>query len=304
MVIAADGRLVTGDNNGTIWAWDLDRPNAAPVVVRADDHKSQIALRVPDGWMVTQQRQDRSIRVWDLTKPGSEPVVVHPKTTDESIFGNWIVVPDGRKAVVDTEKMVQLWDLTDPDAAPMVLERVRSASRVMGFATDGRLVMARPDGKVCIWNLTRTDRSPIVLEGHARNAKRIAFDRARSKVALGYEDGAIWVWELTQTEEAPVVLRVHEGSITALTFAPDGRLVSSSVDGSTRLWDLPSEDALRKTKTYGRSLGFTCVTVDYLPVFTRARYGFGTSSGRVGLPSPFRRGIAHSLKRRSRPTAV
>jgi WD40 repeat protein len=50
----------------------------------------------------------------------------------------------------------------------------------------------------------------------------------------------VQVWDLEQDTE-PVTLTAHQGSVTALTFSPDGTLLASGgMDGVIRFWDLTS----------------------------------------------------------------
>ena len=68
------------------------------------------------------------------------------------------------------------------------------------------------------------------------------------------------MWDLKNPGAEPLVLRGHEGSIWALGFAPDGRLVTAGDDKTARVWDLKNPGAeplvLRGHEDSIRALGF------------------------------------------------
>jgi WD40 repeat protein len=51
------------------------------------------------------------------------------------------------------------------------------------------------------------------------------------------------LWDMTNLLAQPIVLGGQGPSISALAFAPDGRLISGSEDGATRVWDLKNPSA-------------------------------------------------------------
>ncbi len=80
------------------------------------------------------------------------------------------------------------------------------------------------------------------------------------QLATGGEDATVRVWDLTQGGPlSPVILRGHEGRVTGLAPSEDGKmLVSCSLDGTARKWDLDLESLHKKVReTAGRDLSET-----------------------------------------------
>jgi WD40 repeat protein len=80
----------------------------------------------------------------------------------------------------------------------------------------------------------------------------IAISPDGERLASG-EDNAIHLWNLKTLEPLEPLLG-HTGFITAIAFSPDGRtLASSSLDNTTRLWDLELGAQLGAMPTAGRT---------------------------------------------------
>jgi WD40 repeat protein len=142
-------------------------------------------------------------------------------------------------AAASLDGSVQLW--TSLDAAPATLAPSPAAGRIgsLAFLADGRLAGASAGGGLLVWDLARPQQAPRTLAA-GRKLRSVA--RAGSRLAAGTEEGPILLWA-SGLEREPVELSGHRSAVTSLGFAPDGaRLVSGSVDGSVRLWDVRRPD--------------------------------------------------------------
>jgi WD40 repeat protein len=170
------------------------------------------ALKIsPDSkWLVT-ANDDSNVHVWDLSLPNNlDPTATWPH---EEVVDNVIAVgPNSR------------WVVTG------------------GFDTTARL-----------WDLSRPGKVPAAeLKGHSKDVTAIAV-RSTSDgllIATGSTDQDVRLWRcelvdgVPQCRLAPPLLpkldaeTSHPTPIMSVSFASDGRLITSSLDGVTIVWDL------------------------------------------------------------------
>ncbi len=95
-----------------------------------------------------------------------------------------------------------------------------------------------------LWDLTAPPHTEPLRVGDSYG---LAFSPDTSWLATG--GGSVSLWPLARTY--PRVLRGHEGAIAMLAFTPDGtRIVSTSADGSVRVWPLDNSSGERSRVLY------------------------------------------------------
>ena len=111
------------------------------------------------------------------------------------------------------------------------------ASNTLTFSPDGRLVAVGTEGNALfLWNVGQ--QTLASLPGCRYASRAVAFSPGGRYLLEGCSgDGDIYVFA-TDGKEREMTLRGHRESIKSLQYSPDGsRLVSSSDDGSLRIWD-------------------------------------------------------------------
>jgi WD40 repeat protein len=187
-----------------------------------------------------------SVWVWDLSAPDQDPRHVNCYTGPVLCTA---FVPGEDSLAVGVDEWTSFHVLVRPldgRAAAKPLPGTGGKGGCLAFSPAGKLLAAgHGTGKVVrLWDLAVRPATTLVLEQPAP-VYSVAFapDGATLAVACGW-DVALWDLPAPGQPVAPVrraLLKGHRKLVSRVAFSPDGRtLLSSSHDGTARLWDVPA----------------------------------------------------------------
>jgi WD40 repeat protein len=165
--------------------------------------------------------------------------------------------PDGRwLATGNTAGKLTIWDWSTRREATNFAMNAEWFG-LLRFSRSGNFLFATVvdnayDGRTRIW---RTGQWQEVTPATMRSANiwSAALSPDDRTLAVGYGDGSIKLIDFPNGEQRNVPIN-HQGPVTGLLFTPDGRkLISSSLDRSTRIWDV---SAGRESATLHGLVGF------------------------------------------------
>ena len=139
--------------------------------------------------------------------------------------------PDGRRLVsASADRTARIWTLGASDA---VVIRHRDRVNDARFSPDGASVAtAGWDGVVKVVPVTGgMERALRVGRGRVYS---VAFGPTSGTLAAASADRTVQYWGVDRT----LVLRGHTGAVSSVAFSRRGDLVSASVDGTARVWDV------------------------------------------------------------------
>ena len=117
----------------------------------------------------------------------------------------------------------------------------------VALSANRRFVVALSrSGDLTLWDLSSNRVSHPRAEPSRRDAFSVALDRTGRSIGVGWSDGTVEVWKRNRLRSPHVALGGHHDGVLDLAFRDDGRLVSTSADGSTLLWT-PWESAFRRS---------------------------------------------------------
>jgi WD40 repeat protein/class 3 adenylate cyclase len=164
----------------------------------------------PDGTRLASASDDGTVKVWDAIT-GQELQSFSTQHTGISIFG-LAYSPDGaRIATASDDQTAKVWDAATGQQL-LVIDHGAPLSG-LAFSPDGKhLATAGADATVRVWD-SANGQQVLVLAGHG---------------------------------EASRAGSVHPGGVIAVLFTPDGkRLATAGADGTARLWDAETGQALQ-----------------------------------------------------------
>jgi WD40 repeat protein len=221
--------LAFAEQDGSVSLLELEtkkyRLKAGPQSART------VALAVSDdGTRLAGVSDAGDIRLWDVERGKLfRTLATRPGAVQTAAFSH-----DGKQLALGSfTNEVRVFDLASPRDVKLV-QVGPSRVTAVAFSRDNQgLVIATADGAVRVHGLA--DGDPVSLGTHAFAVWRLAFDPSGERLAAASWDGMIRVWA-TASRELLQSQKSHEQSISAMTFGPDGDLVSASLDGRLYHW--------------------------------------------------------------------
>jgi WD40 repeat protein len=203
------------------------------------------------------------------------------------------VAADNNTCVSGSEdRTICVWR-RDQVGPPAVLPHT-SAVRVVACTPPGAkqnlCAAGLADGRIVLWDLSQVGKPGVrpqplleLRDAHRDAISALAFSPDGRWFASGGQDNMIILWQ-TGSEKAVYpfdtdhgVDNPHQGTVTALHFTPDGKLVSAARDNTLRVWQLHEKGAvLEGEPVTGRSgtvaiPGVTGTADDQFMVYDRGR---------------------------------
>jgi WD40 repeat protein/tetratricopeptide (TPR) repeat protein/Leucine-rich repeat (LRR) protein len=256
-------RVIAGFPDGSVRAWSLEagKPlfSAEPAVPGA---RIETVAFLSDRYAAYSATAGREL-IWDTVQGESDAphsLRLLDVTTGKDVrrFHSYDCEiravdysPDGALvASCGADKLVRLWDARDGKEGRAFSGHSDMVTGI-DFTPDGRrLVSSSWDGTVRVWNL-EAGGEIRKLEGFEGAVGCVAVHPGGERVAAGggfsggplvqsskrKRDYALRIWSLPDGEAAGGPLQGHAGSVTAVAFSSDGRLLlSASEDNTVRIW--------------------------------------------------------------------
>lgn len=289
-------QAAAGSENGKIYLWNLEKPDATPVIYRGHQNAVYALAFRSDGAYMLSGGSDQQVirREMNITSP--EPVIFGtpelqlndipegmrwvlairsllvqsqgtPPPPSKHTGRVWMVAysPDGTLGASGGDDGVIIWDTV---SGKSIAGNTDIADTYMVlFSPDNRYVMAGGSKtKVYVLELDRaTHQLNVVreLDGHIASINTGAFSRdGRYLVTGGYDNGLI-VWDM-QTYTIAARLQGHTGTLYDADFSADGRYVYSAAgsgDNTVRVWDRATGAELARVN-YGTQILSADISVD------------------------------------------
>ncbi|NCC32986.1 MAG: hypothetical protein EOM24_13365, partial [Chloroflexia bacterium] len=147
----------------------------------------------------------------------------------------------------DNSGSVRMWDLRspEPNTTGRELDNVEAYIRELAISTDQQTIFVVHTNGLLIHDLSTSEvNASTTMIRVGGNSELVALSPAYTMFAVGYSNGTIELWNLTiaNPAAATLLLEGHSSNLTGLAFIDDQRLVSASLDGMLRIWDVSVPD--------------------------------------------------------------
>jgi WD40 repeat protein len=261
--------LVSVGGDDTIRLWDPASGTALrePIPVVGARFTAVAISQIPTGTVIATTSEDCTIRLWDADsgEPLSPPFTRHSRPLTGVAFG----VVDGNSLIATSSQdgTARLWDLDHSPVGPPLRGHEGGLTGVAFAVLEGQSLLATigSDGTARLWNPLTADLVAPPLTGHSAGLTALAFGEidGRLKLATASADLTARIWDLHAFAPAGPPLRGHSMPLTGIAFGRSGRgesyLITTSHDGTARLWSTQSNRSKGRQRLSGHERGLTGV---------------------------------------------
>jgi WD40 repeat protein len=262
-------RVVSAGDDGSVRIWDAGRGQAWTIPSTTWDMDFN-----RDGRLIASSSEDGTMRVWETATgqmrtqlPGPDGYMAgkFSPTSNTLVIPNWDAslvriwpIPSKSAEIVVQPPEVRGVESASFDATGTRIVYVAAKGRIVvrdldsgremtlgggpkilwgaEFSPDGEHVAALPEtGGVPVWRLDHPARPERFIKGHRGRVNELAYG-PDGRLVTGGADRTVQVWD--PSGGRAVVMRGHEAEVTTVVFTADGsKVLSSSHDGTLRLWD-------------------------------------------------------------------
>jgi WD40 repeat protein len=297
VAVLPDGRCaISGSVDGTLRLWDLE--NGAELGQFKDGYGVTSVAGLPDGRRVISANVVHNLRLWELG--GCARLSLIGEFTGKGVIA--VPLSDGRRVIsANGGRQFRIYDLDSIEKVG-AFEVHGWDTQVSSLAVaKSRLIYASNDQAIHVWNL-ESGSELCCFKGHKRTVHAISvLPDGRHALSAG-DDKIVRLWDLesepssyqpdghdggvntiailkgqcivTGSSDKSICIRnekgdilrsftIHSAAVWSISILPDGRhALSTSSDGTLRLWSLESGVELRCLKAHG---GFDVWAVAALP---------------------------------------
>ena len=245
-----DGRKLISNNYGDdmIQFWDVDTGEHLKTINGRPDTTNHITIS-PDGNTLVYTGDDGKIKFWDLATNTS----IGTLNGYTQMFRDMTYSPDGSKVVtVSTGPSIRFWDTHTGKLIRTYNHTDGVGFNSIAYSPDGETLACAggPDDYNTVLLLdTNTFEHRRVFTGHKAGFESVAFSHDGMTLAAGDNNGSIVFWDLHSGKK----LREFDWNgdiIRNLAFSPDGKILMSTSDSGTCLWDISSGNIIQQLNAY------------------------------------------------------
>jgi WD40 repeat protein/transcriptional regulator with XRE-family HTH domain len=251
VAISPDGKyLATGSQDQTARLWDIATGQTIRVFTGHTVDTRGVAFS-PDGKYLATASHDSTVRMWDIATGQTVQVFSASAGVDYIAFS-----PDGRYiAGTGLDTAARIWDVATGQTVHVLIGHNHILTRV-AYSPDGKYVLTGgQDNTARLWDTT-TGKQVQVFSGQTC-CSAVAFTPDGRYIAIG-DESTVKLYDAVNWQLVREFVGHQAGSgfwISGIAFSPDGKyMVSTSVDGTARLWEVATGQFIHFIGSRGNAL--------------------------------------------------
>jgi WD40 repeat protein len=301
---AADKNLcLAGCSSGTVYLWDLDEKEPAPILIAKDKaHTGDASISAlafsPDGKFFATGASDGSIILWN-TADGSKRYAFTPENGVEKCHEDAVTsltfTPQCRLISAGRDRTVRVWKLKDLGAyadGKAILNRKGNVPN-LGVSRDGRYMLFDRDQTLQLLSVEkRTPQQTLQVPVNSTPFETLSIFSPDGTLILtaGAQEGRMQLWRAPEGDMRSFEVRQYatkEGQpVTCAAFAPDGSFAVSASGQKIYLWNIPTAKEVSDHRMEGVRMTLKTQTLDPSTRQTRVGFEVDNKDGRFEAGRP------------------
>jgi WD40 repeat protein len=247
--------LVTAGTDETVKLWSISELKTSSVLAPSDsqggaphvEHWAVAFSPNQDVRRVATGGSDGKVYFWTVEGSGAQARLqseTHRKSpAHEGAIRSVAFSSDGRWLITASEDTrAKVWDAVTGEEK-QVLEGHTDWVRSATFSRDGQFALtASQDGSARVWTLGKKKPEVVLTAPHGYPVRWAAFSPDGQQFATASSDGLVRVWSMADKDKPEpikplLILTGHEDEVTSIAYMGTGKLVTSSIDHTVRIWN-------------------------------------------------------------------
>ncbi|KZS88473.1 hypothetical protein SISNIDRAFT_490073 [Sistotremastrum niveocremeum HHB9708] len=239
--VSSDGtNLVSCSSDTTISIWNIEARKETHEPLTGHSNEVVFTAFNPDRSRLLSCSTDKTLRIWDTAtwETIGEPLTGHTGIVTCAVFFD-----TGQRIISGSlDGTIRIWDAENRNQVGESVELHTGGVSAMALSpTDDLIASADTAGVIHLWypaTLTSSLRHHHTLQHGTDEVNSVSFSADGARLLSASVDHTICLWDVSIGELIGRPFEGHSGPVMRAYFSDNERMISSSHDGSIRIWGI------------------------------------------------------------------